>query len=223
MNHVVRVAALGLLLVAGCDASGEPKQQIDARAILPDGTQRALEASEVSIANRAAAVLAEELDLPVSEVTVDSVRPVDWPDSSIGCAQPGQAYLQVITPGHKITLRARGQIYVMHEAGGKPFLCKRNKSVAELTPQREFAWAAMAMTARDDLAAQLGVDADDITVADARRRRWPNPAMACPEPGVDYPEQPVDGFVLVLRHGSRNYTYHTDLDRVVPCPPISEE
>jgi hypothetical protein len=209
-----------LAIAGGCNA-GDQKETLDAKAIMPDGTQRALEAAEVSIADRAAAVLAEELDIPVSQVTVVSVRPVDWRDSSIGCPQPGQAYAQVITPGHKISLRARGQIYVLHEAGGKPFLCKRTKSVAELTPQRELAWSDMALEAREDLAQQLGVAPDQIKIADARRRRFDDAALECPEPGIDYPSGAVDGYLLVLRHGNRNYTYHTDLERVVACPPVS--
>jgi hypothetical protein len=28
----------------------------------------------------------------------------DWPDSSIGCPQPGMAYAQIITPGYILTL-----------------------------------------------------------------------------------------------------------------------
>jgi hypothetical protein len=30
---------------------------------------------------------------------VDQVEPRDWPDSSLGCPQPGQLYSQVVTPG----------------------------------------------------------------------------------------------------------------------------
>lgn len=223
MNKIYpKLALASLLIAAGCNADGEPDQS-DAMAIMSDGTRRALEASEVTIASKAAAILSEELDIPVSEVSVMSVRPVDWPDSSIGCPQPGQGYLQVITPGHKIALRARGQVYVMHEAGGKPFLCKRSKPVAEITPRREFAWGAMAVEARKDLAARLGVAVDEVTVADARRRRFDDASLECPEPGVDYPAGAVDGYALVLRHGSRNYTYHTDLERVVACPAFSED
>jgi hypothetical protein len=33
----------------------------------------------------------------------------------------------------------------------------------------------------------------------------------------------VEGWVLTLRHGSRNYTYHTDGERTIPCPPIATE
>lgn len=215
---------LALLMVAtGCDAGGEQNPDSDARLILPDGTQRALESAEISIATRAAAVFSEEMDIPISQVSVVSVRPVNWPDSSIGCPQPGQAYAQVITPGHKIAVRARGEIHVMHEAGGKPFLCKRRKPVAELTPKRELVWAAMATAAREDLAAQLGVTVDDLTVRDARRKRFDDASLDCPQGGVSYPATPVEGYVIVLSHGQRLFSYNTDLDRVVLCPAIGAD
>lgn len=223
MNRIYPTLAIAsLLLTAGCNANGEPATN-DASAILSDGTQRALEAAEVSIATKAAGILAEELDIPVSEVMVISVRPVEWPDSSIGCPQPGQAYMQVITPGHKISLRARDQVYVMHEAGGKPFLCKRTKAVTELTPQRELAWAEMAVEAREDLAGQLGVSPDDVKLTQAKRKRFEDASLGCPEPGVDYPAVAVDGYVLMLRHDSRSFTYHTDLERVIACPAITAD
>lgn len=223
MNRIYpRLAVAALLLTAGCNADDGAKS-IDATAIMPDGTRRALEAAEVSIATKAAGILAEELDVPVSEVTVLSVRAVEWPDSSIGCPQPGQAYLQVLTPGHKISLRARGQVYVLHEAGGKPFICRRTKSVAELTPQRELAWADMAIQAREDLAARLGVAVDAVRLTDAKRRRFEDASLGCPISGTTYAPVPVDGYVLVLREGTRRFTYHTDLERVIPCPAITAD
>ncbi|MEO0615075.1 MAG: hypothetical protein AAFY69_02970 [Pseudomonadota bacterium] len=224
-----------LLVAAGCDANSEANGDVEsdaesaqtsdtkARVILPDGTQRALESAEINISMRAVAVLSEAMSIPISQVTVVSVRPVDWPDSSIGCPQPGQAYAQVITPGHKIAVRARGEIHVLHEAGGKPFLCKRSKPVAELTPKRELAWAGMATKAREDLAGQLGVTPEDIVIRDARRKRFDDASLECPEPGVSYPATPVEGYVIVLTHGRRLFSYHTDLERVVLCPAINAD
>ncbi|MEO0345763.1 MAG: hypothetical protein AAF229_05850 [Pseudomonadota bacterium] len=213
-----------LMAAAGCDAAdGEQSSDPKARVTLPDGTQRALDSAEVSISTRAAAVFSEEMDIPISQVTVISVRPVEWPDSSIGCPQPGQAYAQVMTPGHKIAVRARGEIHVMHEAGGKPFLCKRSKAVTELTPKRELVWAAMATKAREDLASQLGVGVENIRVLDARRKRFEDASLECPDAGVSYAVTPVEGYVIVLRHGQRLFSYNTDLDRVVLCPSIGAD
>jgi len=58
--------------------------------------------------------LARRLDVSVSEISVISVEAVDWPDTSLGCPQPGMAYAQVITPGYLIVLGAAAQNYEYH-------------------------------------------------------------------------------------------------------------
>ena len=40
------------------------------------------------------------------EVTVVAADEVTWPDSSLGCPRPWMSYLQVLTPGYRVTLRA---------------------------------------------------------------------------------------------------------------------
>lgn len=213
--------ALSLALIAtACGASDTPDPELGPRAILPDGSQREMTPEERGIAMRAVKMLAEELNAPMTQVSVISIKPVNWPDSSVGCPQPGQAYAQVITPGHRIVLRARGEIHVMHEAGSDPFVCKRSKPVASLSPRRELAWADMAAKAREDLAQQLSVEVDAIKVVDAKRRRFDDADLGCPAPGTVASPAPVDGYVLVLRHDRRNFTYHTDLERVIACPAI---
>ena len=44
-----------------------------------------------------------------SEVQVVAVAPVDWPDSGLGCHEPGRMYAQIVTPGYRITVEVRGQ------------------------------------------------------------------------------------------------------------------
>ncbi len=58
--------------------------------------------------------LAEELGVPEGQVQVVAVEPVDWPDSSLGLAEPGQAYLTVITPGYRVRLSVGEETYVYH-------------------------------------------------------------------------------------------------------------
>jgi len=58
--------------------------------------------------------LARRLELSVSEISLISVEAVDWPDTSLGCPQPGMMYAQVITPGYLIVLEAKGQSYEYH-------------------------------------------------------------------------------------------------------------
>ena len=72
-----------------------------------DATARAAE-------ERARRTLAANLNLSLEAVTVVSSEPVEWPDASLGCPEPGMAYAQVITPGYRVTLMAEGQTYSVH-------------------------------------------------------------------------------------------------------------
>ncbi|GAB2567622.1 hypothetical protein [Kribbella endophytica] len=74
---------------------------------------------------QAKADLAERLGVPVDDVTVVSSEEVTWPDSSLGCPQPGMMYAQVLTNGSRIVLSAGGQTYEYHSGGQRaPFLCE---------------------------------------------------------------------------------------------------
>jgi hypothetical protein len=58
--------------------------------------------------------LAVRLGISAAEVAVAGVEPIDWPDSSLGCPQPGKMYAQVVTPGLRIELVAGGHRYLVH-------------------------------------------------------------------------------------------------------------
>jgi hypothetical protein len=58
--------------------------------------------------------LARELGQNAADVTVVAVEETTWSDSSLGCPKPGMNYLQVITPGYKITLESQGKRYEYH-------------------------------------------------------------------------------------------------------------
>jgi hypothetical protein len=62
----------------------------------------------------ARAELARELAIAEADIAVVSVEEIEWRDSSLGCPKPGVNYLQVITPGYKITLVAQGKSYEYH-------------------------------------------------------------------------------------------------------------
>jgi hypothetical protein len=61
---------------------------------------------------------------PPSQVQVISSQRMDWPDSSLGCPQPGQMYLQVVTPGYRITVEAGGRRLEYHtDLSGRFVVC----------------------------------------------------------------------------------------------------
>jgi hypothetical protein len=70
--------------------------------------------------------LNQKTGIGMEEIHVVEVEAVDWPDSSLGCGEPGTIYLPVITPGFRILLEAHGQIYSYHtDASNRFILCEQ--------------------------------------------------------------------------------------------------
>jgi hypothetical protein len=90
-----------------CDAQRPVDLSLDAAPPTSDPAAQAM----VELARQD---LANELEIDAAEVTVMTVSPIEWPDSSLGCPQPDASYLQVLTPGFKIELQALGQLYTYH-------------------------------------------------------------------------------------------------------------
>jgi hypothetical protein len=57
--------------------------------------------------------LAQRLSLAIEAIWLVSVEAVEWPDTSLGCPQPGMMYGQVI-PGFRVVLGAEGETYEYH-------------------------------------------------------------------------------------------------------------
>ena len=64
-----------------------------------------------------------------------------------------------------------------------------------------------------DLGAQSDVPVDEITFVSAMPMTWPNGGLGCPAEGMAYIEVPVEGTLITMQAGGRDYTYHTDGDR----------
>lgn len=77
-----------------------------------------------------------------------------------------------------------------------------------------------------ELSALADVPIDEIDVAAAEPVVWPNAGLGCPAEGMVYAEVQVEGMLIVLAAGGRDYTFHTDgAQRYVLCRdgrPISE-
>jgi hypothetical protein len=68
--------------------------------------------------------LARRLNLAEAQIALIRAEAVDWPDSSLGCPQPGMMYLQVVTPGYRLVLAAGGVSTEYHaDAGGRFVVC----------------------------------------------------------------------------------------------------
>lgn len=88
-----------------------PSAPVEETAVNPTTSSVAPEGSAEAMAELAKKDLAERANVDVGNITVVSVTEMEWNDSSLGCAQPDQAYMQVITPGYLIILAAKGNTY----------------------------------------------------------------------------------------------------------------
>jgi hypothetical protein len=76
--------------------------------------------------------LAEQEGVEAESVTVVSVSAIEWRNSCLGCEQPGQQCLMVITPGYRITLQIGAETYNLHtdRTGRQAIICTQSN----LTP-----------------------------------------------------------------------------------------
>jgi hypothetical protein len=57
-----------------------------------------------SVTSAAIAAASDYLQVPPEHLLVVLSAQRDWPDSSIGCPQPGMAYSQIVRPGYVLTV-----------------------------------------------------------------------------------------------------------------------
>ena len=58
--------------------------------------------------------VAHKLGVSIDEVRVVKISPVQWPDASLGCPEPGKVYAQVIISGYRLLLEAHNATYEYH-------------------------------------------------------------------------------------------------------------
>ncbi len=59
-------------------------------------------------------LLAARLGVPAAGLAFVGEEAVRWPDTSLGCPQPGQNYARVIVPGYRLTFSYDGSNYEAH-------------------------------------------------------------------------------------------------------------
>ncbi|MEW6503299.1 MAG: hypothetical protein AB1457_04975 [Chloroflexota bacterium] len=80
---------------------------------------------------------------------------------------------------------------------------------------------AGALQARRELARELNVSPQSITIQAIESITWQNSCLEAGDPGEICAEQEIPGLIVTLRYGDRSYTYHTDLDGVLVRPILS--
>ncbi|MEZ4659814.1 MAG: hypothetical protein R2911_19845 [Caldilineaceae bacterium] len=79
---------------------------------------------------------------------------------------------------------------------------------------------ALVQRSTDDLAAELGVAADTISLVQIEAVEWPDSSLGCPQPDMMYAQVITSGYQIVLETNGQTYNYHTDSNpdgQVVHC------
>lgn len=147
-----------------------------------DIPQALLDAPEVAAALEAAA---RDADVELDEVSLLDVNEVTWPDSGLGCGEPGVSYLQVLTPGYRVVAWADGRRVIYHTTRGAEALnvvpcdSARSKGMAVET-------LAGGMLGRimDDLRGRVG---DDVEILPLGLTLVPARTLTCDELQVGMP------------------------------------
>ena len=115
---------------AGTVSPSEEKSQMTPSLPTPESTNMQ------NLVEKAKEDLAQRLTIAITEISLVEAKEVVWPDSSLGCPQPGMRYKQVPEDGVLIVLEAQGTVYEYHDGGGRGlFLCEQALSKSEKPPQ----------------------------------------------------------------------------------------
>jgi len=114
MTVRILIYVFASLILAACSSNGSAEA---------DDTDAALPSVSVP-GGMAIELVMKQTGASPEQVTILSEEAVDFSDSSLGCPKPGMAYMQVITPGHKIMLEYKGATYDVRIAGGRGLICE---------------------------------------------------------------------------------------------------
>ncbi len=113
---VLRLATLSLaaaLFAAACTPVQAPPAELPVTQA-PVEAAAPMSPDQQAMADATMTWVADQLGVAADDITVVSVEPVEWPDSSLGCPQPDMIYAAVITPGYQVTVEAQGTTYAVH-------------------------------------------------------------------------------------------------------------
>lgn len=235
MNHISAIAVLGASLLASACTSANPGHEIVPEPgrqmrVLSEtkskGPSDTLNEAERAAVERARDTLATRLSIDGARVSLVSVQNVEWSDSSLGCPKPRQSYLQVVTPGYRVVLKQEKQTYHVHVAKGAVVICQNVEAGPFLRSSQAISARAldrMQQQARQDLAKQFNAPVEEVELGMSIPSRWPDASLGCPAAGVTYPPVVTNGFRIILTLRGRTVFYHTDGQRVFPCPAIELE
>jgi len=160
--------------------------------------------------------LADQLGIPIEQVSVVGYNQVDWPDGCLGLGGPAELCLAAITPGYDVRL----------EAGGEQYAFRTDLDGSAIRPDLVATHSVAADMARLALAERLGITIAQITIVSQVPVDWPDGCLGLPAPDELCAMMIVPGFEVTLQVDDQQYIYRTNQDgsqvREAPALPASE-
>jgi len=69
---------------------------------------------EQLIINQTISNLANQIDIPVDQIKLESIEAVNWPDTGMDCLELGTVVEHQVLPGYRITLSVNDLIFTYH-------------------------------------------------------------------------------------------------------------
>jgi hypothetical protein len=134
IRNVVATTAISLLMLPALVACSQMRSDLDEVEEVSRGPEEVISPGKTPepgpglqrLADIARSDLGAKLDVDAEDIDIVEAAYVTWRDSSIGCPRPETQYMQVLTNGARLVLRANGVLYHYHSGGNRaPFLCAK--------------------------------------------------------------------------------------------------
>lgn len=202
---ILMIATFLALLLVACQPAGNepgaPDEQPEATTTPESDYPAAVVAAQQQ--------LRAELGVEADAITVTSFEPTEWPDACLGLPDEGEMCAQVITPGYLVILNAEGDT---HRAR-----TNQDGTVVRFEDEtrEESDLPAAAVAARQQLAAELGIDAEAVTVESFDATEWPNACLGLSAAGEMCAEVITPGYLVILNAEGETHRARTNRDGAV--------
>ncbi|HNB51145.1 MAG TPA: hypothetical protein PK530_04350 [Anaerolineales bacterium] len=149
--------------------------------------------------------LAAQLGLSAENITLQSLEGAEWPNGCLGIDYKDTACTDVIVPGYRLLLEAKGETYEYRSNLNGSLLLLAAPIVT--TPDNH-----VEELAREALAVQLGIAKEAITLVSVEAVEWPDSCL-----GITFSEKAcatviTPGYRIILEANGQTYEYHSNKD-----------
>lgn len=170
--------------------------------------------------------LAVTLEVERDDIELVLIEAATWTSTDLGCLTTNQPDLEQAIEGFRLVLLVGDTAYEYHTDGGATIRrCGQggtNVGETSLLVEIDPVAAELVTLAQRRLSQELNVPTRRVRVLEVAPYTWTDSSLGCPLNGQEYPSVEIDGYRIVLSVGDREYIFHTDFDRLIPCNPDNE-